>query len=99
MGIPGFYGRWLTRNVRRAILKGLPQYVATLAFDLNGAIHAARKKVFGEDNEMEKIKNDKVFFNGFVSAKLGEITEQKEPLNNMSFRKFNIVCTSEAMSL
>ena len=48
MGIPGFYGYWLSRNVREAIYYGLPPYVASLAFDLNGVFHAARVKTYGD---------------------------------------------------
>ena len=46
MGIPGFYGHWITNYVRHAIFKGLPPVVSSLAFDLNGVFHDARKKVF-----------------------------------------------------
>jgi 5'-3' exonuclease len=48
MGIPGFYGQFISDNVKRAVYDGLPPYVASLAFDLNGALHEARQKVFGD---------------------------------------------------
>lgn len=48
MGIPGLYGRWLSKEVVRAIFQGLPLFVASLAFDLNGVYHDARKTVLGE---------------------------------------------------
>ena len=49
MGIPGFYGHWLARDVREAIFGGIPPFNASLSFDLNGVFHAARGKVFGQD--------------------------------------------------
>src|SRR3990170_7194044 len=41
MGIPGVYGRFFSKAVRRAIYRGLPPFVSSFAFDLNGAIHDA----------------------------------------------------------
>ena len=46
MGIPGFYGHWLSRYVQSAIIRGLPSVVSSLSFDLNGVIHDARAKVY-----------------------------------------------------
>src|SRR5260370_457153 len=49
MGIPGFYGKFASREVPQAIIEGLPDLVASLAFDMNGVFHDARKRVFGEN--------------------------------------------------
>ena len=46
MGIPGFYGHWITNFIAAAVLTRLPDSVDTLAFDLNGVIHDARKQVY-----------------------------------------------------
>lgn len=52
MGIPGFYGRWITRNVANAIFRGVPGVVSSLSFDLNGVIHDARNRVYaGETSD------------------------------------------------
>lgn len=51
MGIPGFYGRWLSNNVRYAIKYGIPKNISSLSLDLNGVIHDARKVVFQEDQK------------------------------------------------
>jgi hypothetical protein len=48
MGIPGFFGTFITNNVRQAVVNGLPQLVSSLAFDLNGVYHDARKQVLGD---------------------------------------------------
>ena len=63
MGIPGFYGRWLTEYVASAILNGLPTdsngqtlRVSSLSFDLNGAIHEARKQIYGDVNTTALVK-------------------------------------------
>jgi len=49
MGIPGFMGQFLSKNVAKAIFTSLPPYVASLSFDLNGVLHEARKLVYGEN--------------------------------------------------
>ena len=51
MGIPGFFGNFIQREIKQAIVNGLPPYVASLSFDLNGLLHDARKKVYGEGNQ------------------------------------------------
>lgn len=43
MGVPGFYGRWLTSHAAAALSKLLPALVSSLYFDLNGMYHAAYK--------------------------------------------------------
>lgn len=48
MGIPGYYGQFITKRVKQAIIYGLPPIVSSLAFDLNGVFHAAKSKVYGE---------------------------------------------------
>jgi len=48
MGIPGFFGRFLSRKVVKAIFQGLPTFVSSLSFDANGVYHDARKTVVGE---------------------------------------------------
>jgi len=55
MGIPGFYGNFLSRYVRQAIFEGLPPFVSSLSFDLNGVFHDARKTVFGEGDKDPRI--------------------------------------------
>jgi 5'-3' exoribonuclease 1 len=55
MGIPGFYGNFLSQNVREAIFNGLPPFVASLSFDLNGVFHDARKTVFGDGDKDPRI--------------------------------------------
>ena len=50
MGIPGFYGRWLSNNVKQAVIDGVPQLVSSLALDFNGIMHQARQNVLGENN-------------------------------------------------
>ena len=56
MGIPGLYGKWLSKYVRRAILGGIPPFIASLAFDLNGVFHEARKIVFGEGDQDPRLQ-------------------------------------------
>ena len=56
MGIPGFFGQFISREVRQAIFSGLPPHVASLAFDLNGVFHEARKVVFGEDDKDPRVR-------------------------------------------
>jgi 5'-3' exonuclease len=48
MGIPGLYGRWLSKEVIEAIFQGLPVFVASASFDMNGVAHDARKTALGE---------------------------------------------------
>ncbi len=55
MGIPGFYGQWLSKYVRRAVVNGLPSLVSSLSFDLNGVFHEARMMVFGESSDDPRI--------------------------------------------
>ena len=50
MGIPGFYGRWLSNNVKQAIVDGVPQLVSSVSLDFNGIAHQARQNVLGENN-------------------------------------------------
>ena len=56
MGIPGLYGKWLTKYVMQAIVNGLPPFVASLAFDLNGVFHEARKIVFGDGGDDPRLQ-------------------------------------------
>jgi 5'-3' exoribonuclease 1 len=53
MGIPGFYGQWLRKDVKEAVkTDGVPKFVSSLSFDLNGVLHEARKRVYG-DGDMD----------------------------------------------
>ena len=49
MGIPGFYGHWLSNNVKQAVVSGLPQLVSSLSLDFNGIMHQARQAALGEN--------------------------------------------------
>ena len=51
MGIPGFYKNWLKQKVPNSIGREIPDFVSSLAFDLNGVFHQARKTVYGEENK------------------------------------------------
>lgn len=59
MGIPGFYGRWLTKHARHVIKKTYPRQVSSLALDLNGIIHMARINVYGTPDNPRKGLNRK----------------------------------------
>ena len=48
MGIPGFYGKFIAKQIRQAILKRKPELVSSVSFDLNGIFHAARAYVLGD---------------------------------------------------
>ena len=50
MGIPGFYGRWLSNNVKQAVINGVPQLVSSLSLDFNGIMHQARQNAIGENS-------------------------------------------------
>lgn len=61
MGIPGFYGSWVrtyvptaTNNKRRDDITSLN--FASLAFDLNGLIHAVRQRIYGSEKDFDPIK-------------------------------------------
>jgi 5'-3' exoribonuclease 1 len=56
MGIPGFYGQWLSKDVKQAVVNGIPNVVSSLAFDLNGVFHEARKAVFGEGEKDKRVQ-------------------------------------------
>lgn len=49
MGIPKFYGQWLEKDVKQAIYNEMPPFVSSLAFDLNGVFHDARKQVMQDE--------------------------------------------------
>ena len=51
MGIPGLFGRWLTKNAAKSVVNGIPKYCSSLSIDMNGMIHDSRGEVFGETNE------------------------------------------------
>ena len=55
MGIPGLYGNWLSKDVAKAVLDGVPPFVSSFSFDLNGVFHDARKQVFGEGTDDPRI--------------------------------------------
>jgi len=60
MGIPSYYGKFLAQAIRKAIFNGLPPFVASLAFDLNGVFHDARKRVFGGEEQDPRIQRANV---------------------------------------
>ena len=68
MGIPGFYGRFLTRYVRSALRNKLPKNISSLSFDLNGVFHEAKARVY-ESGDVQIIGD------GFVqiSEEIGKI--------------------------
>lgn len=45
MGIPKFYGEWISTHIRNSIDQSKRNY-SSLSFDLNGLLHSARKTVF-----------------------------------------------------
>jgi 5'-3' exoribonuclease 1 len=51
MGIPGFYGRWLSKYYRKCINRGLPPLVSSLSLDLNGVLHSVKADVYGIKNK------------------------------------------------
>lgn len=55
MGIPGLYGRWLSKEVIEAIFQGIPVFVASTSFDMNGVYHDARKTVAGEGTDDPRV--------------------------------------------
>jgi 5'-3' exonuclease len=59
MGILGFYGDYIKKNIPESIEEYIPEDVSSLAFDLNGVIHAAKAKVFeaGRDATPEEKKS------------------------------------------
>ena len=75
MGVPGLYGQWLQNEIKQAVVNGLPPYVASLAFDLNGVFHEARKIVYGE---------------GFKHPKLQEALLRTDPLQ-LELELFNAI--------
>lgn len=56
MGIPGFYGKWLSKSVQESIFNSLPPFVSSLSFDLNGVFHEARKIIFKEEETDIRIR-------------------------------------------
>ena len=56
MGIPGFFGHWLARVVRRAIVRGLPPFVSSLSMDMNGIFHDAKKVVLGDGSKDPRVQ-------------------------------------------
>lgn len=55
MGVPGFHGEWITKNIRHAVVRGMPRRVSSLLFDLNGIIHKARMIVYHNDSNEPRI--------------------------------------------
>ena len=53
MGIPGFYGRWLSNRMPNAIINGLPELISSVSLDLNGTIHEAWNAVFIKHGKSE----------------------------------------------
>lgn len=56
MGIPKFYNHWLRkRGFKNVLIRGVPGYVSSFSFDLNGVIHKAAQLVYaygeGFDNK------------------------------------------------
>jgi 5'-3' exonuclease len=54
MGIPGFYGGWIGKNAKRAILKSMPGPVSSVSIDLNGLFHRARGEIYGDKPDKKR---------------------------------------------
>lgn len=63
MGIPGFYGRWITNNAKKSIItretfnKNESNYVFSLSVDANSLLHEAAAECYGYTSD--EIYNDK----------------------------------------
>src|SRR5436853_903918 len=69
MGIPKFYRALVLNRVKKSILHNIPQFVASLSFDINGVFHAARKRKF------ENITDPQIL-EGFLNVPESEINKE-----------------------
>lgn len=83
MGIPGLYGRYISKEIAQAILNYIPKYVSSLSIDLNAMIHDARAQVFGEVNH-RGVKGDK---NTIEQIKISLSQIPEEQLWNKIFKQ------------
>lgn len=55
MGIPGIFRKFFVKRIKAAIMRDVPAFVSSLAFDLNGVIHDAKAIVLGSNVTDERI--------------------------------------------